>query len=136
MAHIIYDYDQPTYYDSSGYYRPRFNGGNALIAIVILFALFYFANQSWSRGHRSSTAQSVEDSKINPIRETRYVTADNLIMREQPGYDAQVSYILHRGTKVMLFGESHLGLDGEVWLRVRVETVEGTYDGWVSERYA
>jgi hypothetical protein len=58
--------------------------------------------------------------------------------RENPGkttYDAQVRYILPRGTRVMLLDESHLGLDGEVWLRVRVETVEGTYDGWVSERY-
>jgi hypothetical protein len=135
MARIIYDYDRPTYYDSAGYNRSRFNGSNALIAIVILFVLFYLANQPWSRGYRSSTTQPVEASTINSIPEIRYVTADNLFMREQPGYDAQVRYILPRGTKVMLLGASHLGLDGEVWLRARVETVEGTYDGWVSERY-
>jgi hypothetical protein len=56
-------------------------------------------------------------------------------MREQPGFYAQSSYILPRGTEVALLGESHQELDGNVWLKVRVETFEGPYVGWVNQEY-
>jgi hypothetical protein len=83
----------------------------------------------------NSRVMPVEGSIITPITEVRYVTADNLNMREQPGYNAQASYILPRGTNVALLGESHQELNGDVWLKVRVETFEGPYVGWVSQRY-
>jgi Bacterial SH3 domain len=150
MAHIIYDNDHRDHYDSAGYNRSRFNGSYALIAIVILFVLFFWADlgwlrgnlDSWLRGNRNSTVQSrnstvqrVEGSRITSIAEIRHVTVDNLNLREQPGNDAQASYTLPRGTQVALLGESHHRLNGDVWLKVRVETFEGPYVGWVSQRY-
>jgi hypothetical protein len=139
MAHIIYDNDQPGHYNSTGDYGPRSNGSYALLAIVILFVLFFWADLgglranlgSWLRGNPNSRVMPnsriipVEGSAINPITGVRYVIADNLNMREQPGSDAQVGYILPRGTNVALLGESHQELDGNVWLKVRVETFEG-----------
>jgi len=56
-------------------------------------------------------------------------------MREQPGSGAQVGYILPRGTNVALLGESYQEFDGDVWLKVRVETFEGPYVGWVNQQY-
>jgi hypothetical protein len=121
MAHIIYDNDQPGHYNSTGYHGHRSNGSYALLAIVILFVLFFWADLGWLRADfdsrlrgnpnssvmPNSRVMPVEGSIINPITGVRYVTADNLNMREQPGFYAQASYILPRGTKVALLGESH-----------------------------
>src|SRR5262249_59004289 len=65
----------------------------------------------------------------------RYVTVDELNLREGPSNRFAVSYILPRGTWVILLGEAHRDLDGNVWLRVIVETLEGRQTGWVDERY-
>jgi hypothetical protein len=143
MAHIIYDNDQPAHYNSTGYHDHSSNGSYALLGIVILFVLFFWADLggmranlgSWLRGNLNSRVMPVEGPIINPITGIRYVTADNLNMREQPGSDAQVGYILPRGTNVALLGESHHEFNGDVWLKVRVETFEGPYVGWVNQQY-
>ena len=93
---------------------PRSNSSYALLAIVILFVLFFWADLGGLRanlgsrlsGNPNSRVMPVEGPIINPITGIRYVTADNLNMREQPGSDAQVGYILPRGTNVALLGES------------------------------
>lgn len=149
MAHIIYDNDQPGHYNSAGRYGSRSNGSYALLVIVILFVLFFWADlgglranlDSWLRDNSNSRVMPnsrgmpIEGSIRNPVTEIRYVTADNLNMREQPGSDTQSGYILPRGTKVALLGESHHERGGDVWLKVRVETFEGPYVGWVSQQY-
>jgi uncharacterized protein YgiM (DUF1202 family) len=143
MAHIIYDNDQPGYHNSTGYNSHRSNGSYALLAVVILFVLFFWADLDWLRanlgsrlrGNPNSRVMPVEGPIINPITEIRYVTADNLNMRERPGSDAQVGYILPRGTRVALLGESHQEFDGDVWLKARVETFDGPYVGWVNQQY-
>jgi Bacterial SH3 domain len=86
-------------------------------------------------GYYTTTAQPAEGSSIRPITEIGYVTADNLFMREQPGYGARATYFLPRETRVELLGESHHGLDGSVWLRARIDMAEGINVGWVSRRY-
>jgi Bacterial SH3 domain len=143
MAHIIYDNDQPGHYNSGGHYSSRSNGSYALLAIVILLVLFFWADLGWLRsnldsrlrGNPNSRVMPVERPIINSITEIRYVTADNLNMREQPANNAQASYILPRGTKVELLGESHQELNGAVWHKVRVQTFEGTSVGWVNQQY-
>ena len=143
MAHIIYDNDQPGHYNSTGYNSNRSNGSYAVLAIVILFVLFFWADLgglranlgSLLRGNPNSRVMPVEGPIINPITGIRYVAADNLNMREQPGSGAQVGYILPRGTNVALLGESYQEFDGDVWLKVRVETFEGPYVGWVNQQY-
>jgi len=143
MAHIIYDNDQPGHYNSTGYNSHRSNGSYAVLAIVILFVLFFWADLGGLRanlgsrlsGNPNSRVMPVEGPIINPITGIRYVTADNLNMREQPGSGAQVGYILPRGTNVALLGESYQEFDGDVWLKVRVETFEGPYVGWVNQQY-
>jgi hypothetical protein len=89
----------------------------------------------WLRDNPNSMTIPVQGSAIGHMTETRYVTVDNLNMREKPGIDAPTSYSLPRGTRVALLGESHRGLDGGVWLKVKVETLEGMHVGWVSQQY-
>jgi hypothetical protein len=143
MARITYDIDQPVHNNSAGHYRPRFDNSYALLAIVILLVLFFWNDLprlrsnlgSWLRDNPNSMTTSVQGSTVRPITEMRYVTGDNLNLREQPSKGAQARYTLPRGTKVALLGETHRELDGDVWLKVRVETLEGTYVGWVSQHY-
>lgn len=135
MAHIIYDNDQPANYNSARYSGLGSSGSTALLAIIILLILFFWADMPWLRDRINTTIQNVENSRVKSSTEIRHVAADNLNMREQPGIEFQATYILPRGTQVQLLGESQYSFDGDVWLRVRVETLEGPRDGWVSQRY-
>jgi hypothetical protein len=152
MTHLIYDSDQRFYNDSagynshrsSGYNRPRFNGGFALLAICLLVILLFWVDLPRLRSNLNTVIiPAVQDSVIRPIPDTvtrlitdnRYVVSTSLNMREEPINDARVSFILPNGTKVILLGESHQGIDGDVWLKVSVETSEGRQVGWVRQRY-
>ena len=152
MTHLIYDSDQRFHNDSAGhksprsggYNSPRYNGGFALLAIVILVILLFSVDLSRLRSNLNTVLiPAVENTVTRPVTDTvprpnpanRYVTADNLNMRVEPIDEARVNYILPRGTKVTLLGESHQTIDGDVWLKVSVETFEGTQVGWVRQRY-
>ena len=99
MAHIIYDNDQPGHHNSTGYNSNRSNGSYAVLAIVILFVLFFWADLgglranlgSRLRGNPNSRVTPVERPIINSITGIRYVTVDNLNMREQPASGAQAA---------------------------------------------
>jgi SH3 domain-containing protein len=144
MAHIIYDPDQQFHNDSGdynnrrpiGYYSPRFNCGLAILVIVIVLILLFWIDLPRLRSNLNTVITlAVENRVTRPNRDSRYVVADNLNMREEPINDALVNYILPRGTKVTLLGGSYQAIDGGVWLKVSVETSEGTKVGWVSQRY-
>jgi SH3 domain-containing protein len=144
MAHIIYDSDQHIYNDagdynnhrSTGYYSPRINGGLAILVIVIVLILFFWVDLPRLRGNLNSVViPEVENRVTRPNTDRRYVVADNLNLREEPINYARVNYILPRGTKVTLLGDSYQADDGGVWLKVSVETFEGIQVGWVSQRY-
>lgn len=143
MAHIIYDNDRPSHYNSTGNNGFRPNGGYALLAIIIVFVLFFGIDPGWLRinfnnwqqSNRNSMLQPVEGSRMRLMTDIRHVTVDSLNLREQPSNDGQVSYILPRGTSVAILGQSHRALDGGVWLKVNVESLEGIRVGWVSQQY-
>jgi len=67
MAHIIYDNDQPGHYNSSGYNSPRSNGSYALLAIVILFVLFFWADLGWLRANLGSRLRGNPNSRVMPV---------------------------------------------------------------------
>ena len=137
---IIYDTDQPAHYgnhyDSPGSYNPRFNGSFALLVIVILLLMLFWGDLPWLRRNLNTVSRpAVQGSITRPLTNIRYVTADNLDLRDEPSQAARASYILPRGTKVVLLGKSQRELDGDVWLKVRIETLEGSQVGWVSQQY-
>jgi hypothetical protein len=144
MAHIIYDSDQQFHNDSgdynnhrsTGHYSPRFNGGLVILVIVIVLILLFWVDLPRLRSdHNTAITPAVENRVTRPNTDTRYVVADNLNMREEPINDARVNYVLPRGTRVTLLGDSYQAIDGGVWLKVSVETFEGARVGWVSQRY-
>jgi hypothetical protein len=152
MSHLIYDSDQQFYNDSEGYNsrrsrgynHPRFKGGFALLAVGLLVIVLFWVDLPRLMSNLNTVIiPAVQDSVIRPIPDTvtrpitdnRYVVSSSLNMREKPINDARVSFILPTGTKVTLLGESYQGIDGDVWLKVSVETSEGTQVGWVRQRY-
>ncbi len=137
---IIYDTDQPAHhgnhYDSPGSYNPRFNGSLALLVIVILLLMLFWGDLPWLRRNLNAVLiPPVQGSITRPSTDIRYVTADNLNLREEPSPAARASYLLRRGTQVALLGESHQELNGDIWLRVRADTLEGTQVGWVNQTW-
>jgi uncharacterized protein YgiM (DUF1202 family) len=144
MAHIIYDSEKQFHNDSrdhnsrrsTDYNGPRFNGGLAILVIVIVLILLLWVDLPRLRSNLNTViTPEVENRVTRPNTDSRYVVADNLNMREEPINDARVNYILPRGTKVTLLGDSYQAIDGGVWLKVSVETFEGTQVGWVNQRY-
>lgn len=149
MAYINYDEDQSGRYNSASYNNSRANGRFALLAILLLLVLFFWTDLWQVRSRLASLLMSeptsvsepiirippAEAPIVKPVTEARNVTTDNVNMRAQPNNVAKVIQTLPRGTRVAFLGESHQELNGNVWLKVRVETTGGAQVGWVSQRY-
>lgn len=135
-------------YDSPGpAYSGRSTGGMiALMILLVLVVLSLWNEDSWLRSRLRSTPVQVETPILAPaapnisietprIMTVGYVQVDALNMRVAPSNSAYVAFILPRGTRVTLLGESHQELDGDVWARVSVDTREGIQSGWVQRHY-
>jgi Bacterial SH3 domain len=117
-------------------YSNRFNGGLVVtIAIILLLLLLYGTDLSWFRLNRTVAVTPVEVTVANPAASVRYVIPDSLNLRVSPSNFAPVSYVLPRGTRVVLLGDTHLERDGDPWAKVSVQTLEGPTTGWVNQRY-
>ncbi len=140
MAHILHGNEQQSYSDSVGINHPRYSGGLFLLLVVILLLFFWADLPRLSNnidhlltGGSNSAILPVKDSAPGNHTEIRYVTADNLNLREQPSELARASDQLPRGTKVALLGNSHQEPDGDVWLKVKAESFLGLQVGWVRQ---
>jgi hypothetical protein len=135
-----YGYDRPVYYEGG-----RFGGmWGGTLAIIFLILLILWFNGPWlgtttvptrTGSVVTTTTRPVNTVVLNPFGDSRYVIADNLNMRISPNNYSEVSYILPRGTRVELLGVSHQEPDGDIWVKVRVNTLDGLQDGWVSSQY-
>jgi hypothetical protein len=119
------------------YNNPEGYGGALLAILVIIFLIALFL---WNYGYRPSYVNTpVVTNPVGvvsrPFSNVSYVTADNLNLRVRPNYYSYGTYILPRGTRVDLLGESYTEPDGDTWLRVRVQTLYGWQYGWVNQRY-
>lgn len=134
MARII-EYDES---DSGG---SRGSGGGAAALVVVVLILLYMSgympwtnNTSAAYGQRGYIAPATAGITI-PAGNLSYVSADRLNMREAPGAYSMVTYILPKGTRVTLLGDSYIDPNGEVWVQVRIDTYEGLQTGWVNRQY-
>ena len=146
MARIIDDDDdgdeQPNYSDSGGFNGRRFGNGSYLLLIIIaLLLLFFWADlprlgnnvNGWLRGNPNSTSLPVEGSITRENTGIMYVIAESPSLRAEPSNLARVSYLLPRGSKVALLGESHQEPGGDLWLKVKAESLTGMQIGWVRQ---
>jgi hypothetical protein len=63
------------------------------------------------------------------------VAAGRLYLREGPGANYVAIYLLPYNWPLSILGESQVGNDGEVWIKVRLETEQGPQEGWVNRKY-
>ena len=63
------------------------------------------------------------------------VAASKLYLREGPGVNYAPTYLLPYNWPLSILGESQVGNDGEVWIKVRLQTGQGQREGWVSRKY-
>jgi hypothetical protein len=63
------------------------------------------------------------------------VAASRLYLREGPGANYAPTYLLPYGWPLSDLGESQVGNDGEVWIKVRLQTEQGPQEGWVNRKY-
>lgn len=124
------------YYDQPEYYSNRHGGSLAILAVVAALLILLLWNTLPSRTDSSRSATGPMESSVSrDLTSIRQVSAYELNLRRGPDDRSEVSYILPRGTKVTLLGETHTDPTGNVWLRVIVETRQGKQIGWVDERY-
>lgn len=145
MARII-EYDERDYGSKGGV-----GGGSAAAVVILLLLVLYlsgylpwFTNASTtlrpgainnSNSGSGVIAPAAGGGVFSPSEAINYVTADNLYMRRGPGNNSPATYVLPRGTRVTLLGETYREPDGDVWSQVRIETNEGVQIGWVNRRY-
>jgi hypothetical protein len=136
MARII-EYDERDQNDGRG----GFGGGGVAIAVIATLFVLYYAgympgfSTAFTAVRLTELIPQVETRTVIPAGGVGYVIADNLNMRASPGNYGQVAYILPRGTRVELLGESYREPDRDLWVQVRIETYEGPQVGWVNRRY-
>ncbi|MFN0119805.1 MAG: SH3 domain-containing protein, partial [Blastocatellia bacterium] len=140
MARIIYDNDQQPFYgnnlNSGRGYRPGFDRGSAAILIIIAIILLFGTDRLWRAVNLNSmTIPPAQGLMSRPAPEIRYVSAGNLNLREEPGNSARASHLLPRGTPVTLLSESRQDSDGDIWLRVSVDSADGPLTGWVDQTW-
>ena len=134
MARII-EYNE----GESGESRGGGSGAAALVVVVLVLLYMsgympWFNNTSTAYEQRGYVAPATAGLTI-PAGNISYVSADRLNMREAPGAYSMVTYILPRGTRVTLLGESYRQPNGDVWVQVRIDTYEGLQTGWVNRQY-
>jgi Bacterial SH3 domain len=111
------------------------SGVGLLVILAIIFLILFLP---WKYGSWSITTPVVTkpvEGASRPFSNVSYVTVDNLNLRVRPNYYSDVTYVLPRGTRVDILGESYREPDGDLWLRVRVQTFYGWQYGWVNQRY-
>ena len=138
MARII-EYDERGHGDGQG--RGGFGGGGAAVAVIVILFILYYSGYMpgfstlFTAVRPTEVRSPVEARTIRLAGGVSQVIADNLNMRASPGNSAQATYILPRGTRVEVLGESYQEPNGDVWVQVRIETYEGPQVGWVNRRY-
>jgi Bacterial SH3 domain len=132
MARLI-EIDDPVRdrYDNS----PRGSGGGILVILGIIFLIILLLGAFGPWYVNTPVLTNPVEEAYRPFSNVSYVTVDNLNLRVRPNYYSDVTYVLPRGTRVDILGESYQEPDGDMWLRVRVQTFYGWQYGWVNQRY-
>jgi uncharacterized protein YgiM (DUF1202 family) len=136
------DLDAPFTSPDGGYDRSRkhqmFSEGRNLAVFAIIIVIVVGAILLFLRYQSGGTGLS-----ILPVNERRAygsgasarVTASTLYLREGPGTQYTATYLLPQNWQVSILGETQTASDGEVWVKVRLETQQGMQEGWVNRKY-
>jgi hypothetical protein len=105
---------------------------NLLVVVALLIALIAISVAAyWIKLPPESMGTNVATLDVM----NRRVVATELNMRERPSMRSPVQFILPMGTRIDVLNETQQEIDGDVWIKIRVQTAEGPQVGWVDARY-
>jgi len=128
--------------------KPQRGRGGAILMvlfiILVLGGIFLYLRESGvdvmpiigrqSTERQVNYGQAPESSRSGTAISVR-VAASRLYLREGPGANYAPTYLLPYDWPLSILGESQAGNDGEVWIKVRLQTEQGQREGWVNRKY-
>lgn len=125
--------------------REEGSGGLTFVLLLILTALVVVIYWTFIKANSpaapvnppASEARRTEavDLPRVDLTDIRQVDVFELNMRERPSMTSPIKFILPRDTRVEVLNEQLQEPDGDIWVKVRVQTSEGLQDGWVDAQY-
>jgi len=95
-----------------------------------------FGSQSGSQFGRQLDSGRGNETRLEPPVVTRAkVAVNSLYLREGPGVEYVATYLLPQGWAVSYLGDSRPDNNGDIWVKVLVQTEQGPQDGWVNRIY-
>jgi len=93
-------------------------------------------SQSGSQFGRQLDSGRGNETRLEPPVVTRAkVAVNSLYLREGPGVEYVATYLLPQGWAVSYLGDSRPDNNGDIWVKVLVQTEQGPQDGWVNRIY-
>ena len=99
-----------------------------------------FGSQSGSQfgsqfGRQLDSGRGNETRLEPPVVTRAKVAVNSLYLREGPGVEYVATYLLPQGWAVSYLGDSRPDNNGDIWVKVLVQTKQGPQDGWVNRNY-
>jgi len=93
-------------------------------------------SQSGSQFGRQLDSDRGNKTRLEPPVVTRAkVAVNSLYLREGPGVEYVATYLLPQGWAVSYLGDSKPDNNGDIWVKVLVQTEQGPQNGWVNRNY-
>jgi len=93
-------------------------------------------SQSGSQFGRQLDSGRGNETRLEPPVVTRAkVAVNSLYLREGPGVEYVATYLLPQGWAVSYLGDARPDNNGDIWVKVLVQTKQGPQDGWVNRNY-
>src|SRR5262245_31630695 len=86
-------------------------------------------------GSQSGSGHGKEAQTYSPIVTRAKVAVYNLYLREGPGVEYAATYLLPKGWAVSYLGDSRPDNNGNIWVKVLVQTDQGPQNGWVNRNF-
>jgi Bacterial SH3 domain len=86
-------------------------------------------------GRQSGSGRGNETQPDSPVGTRAKVAVNSLHLREGPGVEYTATYLLPQGWAVSYLGDSRPDNNGNIWVKVLVQTEQGPQDGWVNRNY-
>jgi uncharacterized protein YraI len=108
------------------------------VLMLVMGAIIYMNSNGLSisqLGSQLGFGRGNETQLEPPVVTRAKVAVNSLHLREGPGVGYTATYLLPRGWAVSYLGDSKPDNNGDIWVKVLVQTEQGPQNGWVNRNY-